>query len=111
MALWVVTGNVRSNVLQHDGFTGFRRCHNQTTLAFTNWRSQIDHTADQIFSRAVTDFHRQTLSWKQGSQDVEKNFIARVFWTIKVNRVHFQQRKITRSEEHTSELQSRPHLV
>ena len=36
-AVWVVIGNALRDVLQQHGFTRFWRCHNQTTLAATNW--------------------------------------------------------------------------
>ncbi|CSS50190.1 Uncharacterised protein [Shigella sonnei] len=32
----VVVSNALGNVLQQHGFTGFRRCHNQTTLTTTD---------------------------------------------------------------------------
>ena len=42
--VWVIVSNALRDVLQQHGFTGFWRRYNQTTLATTNWRCQIQHT-------------------------------------------------------------------
>ena len=39
----MVVGNALRDILQQHGFTRFWRCHNQTTLTTTNWRSQIQN--------------------------------------------------------------------
>ena len=43
-AVRMVVRDALRDILQQHGFTGFRRCNNQTTLTATNWRSQIQHT-------------------------------------------------------------------
>ena len=44
----IIGGNGVGNVLQHHGFTGFRRRNQQCTLAFTDWGNQVDGAAGQI---------------------------------------------------------------
>src|SRR5690606_29001581 len=91
----VVTCDVRGDVLQHDRFTGFRRCNDQTTLAFTDRGAQVDDTTGQVFGGTVTGFHLHAHGREQRSQVLEENLVFRVFRTIEVDRVDLEQREIT----------------
>ncbi len=95
MALGVVAGDVGRDVLQHDRFTGFRRCHDQTTLPLADRRAEVDHTAGQIFGGTVTGFHHQTLGREQRRQVFKQNFVLGVLWAVEVNRVDLEQSEIT----------------
>src|SRR5450830_756260 len=91
----VVTRNVRCNVLQHDGLTGFRRCDDQATLALADRSAQVDHTTGQVFGGTVAGFHLHAHGREQRSQVLEENLVFRVLGTIEVDRVDLEQGEIT----------------
>ncbi|MCY1173434.1 hypothetical protein D9M73_135930 [compost metagenome] len=91
----IVTSDVRGNVLQHDRLTGFRRCNDQTALAFTDRGAQVDDTTGQVFGGTVTGFHLHAHGREQRGQVLEENLVLRVFRTVEVDRVDLEQREIT----------------
>ncbi len=91
----VVTCDVRCNVLQHDGLTGFRRCDDQAALAFADRGAQVDNTTGQVFGGTVTGFHLHAHGREQRGQVLEENLVFRVLGTIEVDRVDLEQGKIT----------------
>ena len=63
----VIRCNRLSDILQQNGFTGFWRSNDQTTLTATDWRGQIQYPGSDIFFTAVTTFHPQTgigMQWR-----------------------------------------------
>src|SRR5690606_12300569 len=90
----VVAGNRLRNGLQQHGFTGFRRCHNQAALTFTNGSNQIKNAGGKVFGRAVTQFQHQALVREQRGKVFKQNFVFGAFRLVAVNFVNFQQGKI-----------------
>src|SRR5690606_28729981 len=94
VALRVVTGDVRRDVLQHDRFTRFRRGDDQTALTLADRGGQVDNAADQVFRGAVARFHLQTLGGEQRGQVLEENLVFGVFRSVVVDRVNLEQGEI-----------------
>ena len=78
--------------LQQHGFTGSRRSHNQTTLAFTDRCHQIHDPCTVIL--AVRRFQTQAFLGIQRRQVVEENFVFGLVRVFKVDGLDFQQCKI-----------------
>src|SRR5690606_13680747 len=75
VALGVVACNVRGDVLQHQGFTGLRRCHQQTALTFADRGAQINDPRHQVFGGAIAGFHLQTIIREQGGEVFEQDLV------------------------------------
>lgn len=95
MNFWVVAGDVRRDVLQHDGLARFRRSNDQTTLAFTDRGAQVDDTTGQVFGGTVAGFHLHAHGREQRRQVFEQDLVLRVLGTIVVDRVDLQQCEVT----------------
>ena len=94
VALGVVAGDVRGDVLQHQRLTGLGRRNQQTALAFADRRAQVDDAGHQVFGSAVAGFHHQTLIGEQRRQVLEQDLVLGVFRLVEVDRVNFQQGKV-----------------
>ena len=81
----IVAGNGLRNVLQQERLTGFGWRYNQTTLAFTDGRRQIDDAGAEIFGAAITQLEAQALSREQWGQVFEEDFLFGVFGFCEVN--------------------------
>ncbi|MNF86063.1 hypothetical protein D3C84_684860 [compost metagenome] len=95
MAFRVIARDVGGDVLQHDGLAGFRRRHDQATLALADRCAEIDHPAGDVFGGAVAGLHDQTLGGEQRRQVLEQNLVLGVLRTVEVDRVDLEQREVT----------------
>src|SRR5680860_164594 len=95
MTFRVIAGDRLSNALHQYGFTGLGWRYNQTTLAFTNGRNQVQHAGRQVLSTAVTGLQLHALIGEQRRQVFKQDLVASVVRFIKVNLVNFQQGKVT----------------
>ena len=85
----VVHGNCVRNGLQHEGLTGLRRGHNQTTLALTNRGHQVHHAGAQLLRGGL---QAQTLLGVQRSQLREDAAVRCFLNALTVNRLNLNQR-------------------
>ncbi|MNQ54555.1 hypothetical protein D3C85_686240 [compost metagenome] len=95
VAFRVIARDVGGDVLQHDGLAGFRRRHDQATLALADRCAEIDHPAGDVFGGAVAGLHDQTLGGEQRRQVLEQNLVLGVLRAIVVDRVDLEQGEVT----------------
>ena len=94
VALGVVAGDVRGDVLQHQRLTGLGRRHQQAALAFADGGTQVDDARHQVFGGAVAGFHHQTLIGEQRRQVLEQDLVLGVFRLVEVDRVNLEQGEV-----------------
>ncbi len=94
MALGVVAGDVRSDVLQHQRLTGLRRCNQQATLTFADRGAEIDDAGHQVFGGTVAGLHDQALIGEQRGKVFEQDLVLGVFRLVEVDRINLQQGKV-----------------
>nr|GEU28109.1 hypothetical protein [Tanacetum cinerariifolium] len=91
----VVRGDRVGDVLQHHGFTGLGRRHQQAALALADRRNQVDDTAGDVFGAVDVAFEAQRLVRVQRRQVLEQYAVFRGFRRFAVDLVYLDQRKIT----------------
>ena len=95
IALWVVLFDRIGDILQQNGFTSPWRRHDQTTLAFTNGRHQIDDTCRAVLDRRIIHLHRETFVGVEWRKVFKCNLVPCFFGRLKVDFGHFSQCKVT----------------
>ena len=87
----MIGGDGVGHRLQHHGFAGTRRGHDQTALALADRAEQIENTAGKVlFGR----LHFQPALRIERSKIVEKDFIPRYLGILEVNGLHLNQREV-----------------
>ena len=66
------------DILQQNRFTCPRRGDNQSPLAFSDWRDNINDAARLVFARRVFNFHLHALVRIKGREIIKVNLIARL---------------------------------
>ena len=89
----VVLDGLRDGLQDH-GFAGLGRRYDETALAFTDGRHQVDDPGGQVLGAAVTHLQLQALLREQRCQVLEDDLVARLFRRFKVDLVDFEQREV-----------------
>ncbi len=88
--------------LQHHGFSGARRRHDQSALPLADRAEQVQHAAGEILPGR---FHLQAALGIERRQVVEENFVSRDLGILEIDRFDFDQREIALA------VLGRPHLA
>ena len=83
----MVGGDRLGDVLQHHGLTHARRGDDQTALALTQGRDNVDHAAGPVFQGRILNFHGQALVRIERRQIVEVHLVAHIFRVLEIDRV------------------------
>ncbi len=95
IAFRMVSRDRMRDVLQQNRLTGTRRSDDQTALAFTKRRNQINNARGQILIGRNFEFHLEALIWIERCQIVKMDLVFDFFRVIKIDRVDLEQCEIT----------------
>jgi hypothetical protein len=73
------------DVLHHDGLAGFRRCYEQTALAFADRCDQIHDPAGQILGAACALLEGEALVRKQRREVFEEHLALGILGLVEID--------------------------